>query len=253
MKIERGSSFFRFIMSAVCLLIAGSAAVLAWTESNIPRPEHPKPQFQRDTWINLNGPWDFAMDPEVTGIKENWQDSPSKFDGKIIVPFCVESKLSGMRHTDFIKAVWYHRFFDLPGAWRNRRVFLHFGGVDYECRAWVNGKSVGRHHGGSVSFAFEITEAVKEGRNELVVYAFDDVLSEVQPSGKQSMRPESHGVFYTRVTGIWQTVWNRTVSSTRASLASGKPSGSRRGQNSSWNRSTSSPMSTESASSCLRQ
>ncbi len=207
MKIEKGFSFFRIIMFAVRLLIAGSAAVQARTESNIPRPEHPKPQFQRDTWINLNGQWDFAMDPDVIGIKENWQDSPAKLDRKIIVPFCVESRLSGVGHTDFIKAVWYHRFFDLAKPWTNRRVFLHFGGVDYECRAWVNGKPVGRHHGGSVSFAFEITEAVKEGKNELVVYAFDDVLSEVQPSGKQSMRPESHGVFYTRVTGIWQTVW----------------------------------------------
>jgi len=81
------------------------------------------------------------------------------------------------------------------------------GAVDYECRAWVNGKEVNRRYGGSVSFSFEISGAVKEGDNDLVVYAFDDVLSDVQPSGKQSTRPEAFGVFYTRVTGIWQTVW----------------------------------------------
>jgi beta-galactosidase/beta-glucuronidase len=182
--------------------LAGCAAV-----ASIPRAEHPKPQFQRDSWLNLNGQWDFAMDPELVGLEEDWQNTPSKFDKKITVPFCVESKLSGIEHTGFIKGVWYHRTFTVPRAWRKDRIFLHFGAVDYECRAWVNGKPVGRHHGGTVSFCFEITDAVKSGENDLVVYAFDDVRSEVQPSGKQSSRPESYGVFYTRVTGIWQTVW----------------------------------------------
>lgn len=190
-----------------CLLVAGAAPSAFGVKLPIPRSEHPKPQFKRDTWINLNGQWDFAMDREVVGIKENWQNNASKFDKKIIVPFCVESKLSGIGHTDFIKAVWYHRTFALPKNWKDNRVFLHFGGVDYECRAWVNGKAVGRHYGGTVSFAFEITDAVKKGENDLVVYAFDDVQSEVQPSGKQSTRRESYGVHYTRVTGIWQTVW----------------------------------------------
>jgi len=182
-------------------------ALATKAKSSIPRPEHPKPQFRRQAWINLNGRWDFAMDPDVVGIKENWQDNPSRFNRKITVPFCVESELSGIGHTDFIKAVWYRRAFTLPETWQDKRVFLHFGGVDYQCQTWVNGKSVGRHFGGSVSFAFEITEAIRDGDNELVVYAFDDVLSELQPSGKQSRRPESYGVFYTRVTGIWQTVW----------------------------------------------
>jgi len=208
------------VMLAVCVVIAGSQTVPSSAESRTPRPEHPKPQFKRDTWFNLNGQWDFAMDPDVAGIKDNWQNKPSKFNSKITVPFCVESKLSGIGHTDFIKAVWYHRTFTLPKTWKGKRIFLHFGGVDYECRAWVNGKPVGRHYGGSVSFAFEITDAVKKGppprlasgdagagENELVVYAFDDVRSDVQPSGKQSTRRESYGVHYTRVTGIWQTAW----------------------------------------------
>jgi beta-galactosidase/beta-glucuronidase len=182
----------------------------AWTPragAAAPRAEHPKPQFMRETWMNLNGPWDFAMDAEVVGLSENWQNDPGKFDKKIIVPFCMESKLSGIGHTDFVNAVWYRRTFEMPRDWKDKRVFLHFGGVDYECHAWVNGKLVGKHYGGSVSFDFEITDAVKVGQNELVVYAFDDVRSDVQPSGKQSRRLESRGVMYTRVTGIWQTVW----------------------------------------------
>ena len=204
------SYFFKktcFVVLIACVLIGGSKAVSSQAELQIPRPEHPKPHFWRGAWINLNGEWDFVMDPNVVGIKKNWQSTPSKFNKKITVPFCVESKLSGIGYTDFIKAVWYHRTFTLPKRWDDGRVFLHFGGVDYECRVWVNGKAVGRHYGGSVSFVFEITEAVREGENDLVVYAFDDVQSEVQPSGKQSTRPESYGVHYTRITGIWQTVW----------------------------------------------
>jgi beta-galactosidase/beta-glucuronidase len=161
----------------------------------------------REAWLNLNGTWDFAMDPNVVGLEQDWRSDPGKFNKEITVPFCVESKLSGIGHTDFVNAVWYRRTFEPPGNWKDKRIFLHFGGVDYECRAWVNGTAVGKHYGGSVSFAFEISDAVKAGENELVVYAFDDVRSDVQPSGKQSRRRESRGVMYTRVTGIWQTVW----------------------------------------------
>ncbi|MHC4560187.1 MAG: glycoside hydrolase family 2 protein, partial [Planctomycetota bacterium] len=195
------------VLVSVIIFITGSQAVASSEKLQIPRSEHPKPQFRRDSWLNLNGEWGFAMDPNVIGIKENWQSNTSRFNKKITVPFCVESQLSGIEHTDFIKAVWYRRTFTLPRTWNDKRIFLHFGAVDYECRVWVNGKPVGRHYGGSVSFDFEITEAIEKGDNELVVYAFDDVRSEVQPSGKQSTRLESYGVFYTRVTGIWQTVW----------------------------------------------
>lgn len=209
--MARGTARFIRSVGLVVLvslvLSTGSTVISSQSSSQIPRSEHPKPQFVRDEWINLNGQWDFAMDSDVVGVKESWQNDPAKFNNKITVPFCVESKLSGIGRTDFIKAVWYRRSFSLPKAWSGKRVFLHFGAVDYECRAWVNGKEVGRHYGGSVSFSFEITDALKEGDNEMVVYAFDDVLSDVQPSGKQSTRPESFGVFYTRVTGIWQTVW----------------------------------------------
>jgi beta-galactosidase/beta-glucuronidase len=208
MNLSKGylSINIRTAVLIASVLVAGSKTVVKAKET-IPRAEHPKPQFQRDAWINLNGEWDFVMDPNVTGIRENWQNNPSKFNKKITVPFCVESKLSGIGHTDFINAVWYHRTFTLPKTWKGNRIFLHFGAVDFECRAWVNGNPFGRHYGGSVSFSFEITDEIREGKNDLVVYAFDDVRSEVQPSGKQSSQPGSYGVFYTRVTGIWQTVW----------------------------------------------
>ncbi len=176
-------------------------------EKQIPRAEHPKPQFYRETWMNLNGEWDFAFDFGVSGIEKEWQENPSTFNQKIVVPFCPESKLSGIEYTDFIPAIWYHRTFTLPREWDGKRIFLHFGGVDYDCRAWINGKLVGRHYGGTVSFSFEITDALRNGENNLVVCALDDVRSDVQPSGKQSTKLKPYGVVYTRITGIWQTVW----------------------------------------------
>ncbi|MCD6287568.1 MAG: beta-glucuronidase [Candidatus Hydrogenedentes bacterium] len=183
------------------------AVVAAVSAADIPRPEYPKPQFQRDLWINLNGTWDFAFDFDKKGLDEHWQTMPDKFDKKIVVPFCVESKLSGIGYTDFIETVWYRRVFTLPENWSGKRVFLNFGAVDYESRVWVNGTEVGRHYGGATSFSFDITDAVKKGRNEIVLYVFDDVRKGGQPSGKQSLSRESRGVMYTRTTGIWQTVW----------------------------------------------
>jgi len=195
------SEGFRFVTILILLL------PVSITVGVIPRPEHPKPQFQRDTWLNLNGQWNFAFDFDVVGIEKGWAKDPSGFDKKINVPFCPESELSGIQYTGFIPAVWYHRTFIVPDKWNGMRIFLHFGAVDYDCRAWVNGMNVGRHYGGSSSFCFEITGVLKDGENDLVVCALDDVRSDVQPSGKQSRRLESYGVMYTRTTGIWQTVW----------------------------------------------
>jgi beta-galactosidase/beta-glucuronidase len=172
-----------------------------------PRPEHPRPQFMRDRWINLNGEWDFAFDFGVSGVEKGWPTDSSQLDRKIVVPFCPESELSGIAHTDFIPAVWYHRGFAVPGDWGGQRVFLHFGAVDYDCRAWVNGRLVGRHYGGSASFSFDITDAMGPGDNDLTVCAIDDLRGGLQPGGKQSAALRSHGCSYTRVTGIWQTVW----------------------------------------------
>ncbi len=176
-----------------------------------PRPEHPRPQFFRDRWINLNGTWDFAFDFGGSGEERGLHENPEALDQSIVVPFCPESTLSGIGYTDFIPAVWYHRTFDLPAEWEGLRILLHFGAVDYECRGWVNGRTVGTHMGGSVSFTFDITEAVQSGRNTLVVNAKDDTRSAVQPSGKQAHEHHSNGCMYTRTTGIWQTVWLEAV------------------------------------------
>ena len=172
-----------------------------------PRPEHPRPQFQRDKWINLNGTWKFAFDFGITGAERGWHQDPSALDQEIMVPFCPESPLSGIAYTDFMPSVWYYRTIDLPSDWKDSRVLLHFGAVDYDCRAWVNGTSVGRHAGGSASFAFDITNALQPDTNHIVVHALDDLRSGTQPGGKQTKRLFPHDCSYTRTTGIWQTVW----------------------------------------------
>lgn len=177
-----------------------------------PRPEHPRPQFFREDWINLNGDWDFDFDFGLSGEEKGWQQNPSALTQKIIVPFCPESAASGIGYTDFIPAVWYHRTFDGPDSWSGKRVLLHFGAVDYECKAWINGTAVGSHLGGSSSFVFDISDAVQPGTNSVVVNAKDDPRSGLQPGGKQAPELYSNGCMYTRTTGIWQTVWLEAVS-----------------------------------------
>ncbi|SVA99093.1 uncharacterized protein METZ01_LOCUS151947, partial [marine metagenome] len=129
----------------------------------------------------------------VSGEEHGWHENPAALDQSIIVPFCPESALSGIGYTDFMPAVWYHRSFDLPAEWEGRRILLHFGAVDYDCRAWVNGQAIGSHLGGSVSFTFDITDAVQGSGNSLVVNAIDDTRSAVQPSGKQAHELHSNG------------------------------------------------------------
>ncbi len=176
-------------------------------QDDIPRPEHPKPQFIRENWKNLNGSWNFYIDFDQSGLEREFFNDFSVYDKKINVPFPPESELSGIAHKGFMPVVWYHRPFQIPADW-DQRIFLHFGAVDYEARVWINGKEVGRHYGGSVSFCFDITEAVQEGINELVVMAKDDIRSGIQPGGKQSKGYYNDGCcMYTRTTGIWQTVW----------------------------------------------
>jgi beta-galactosidase/beta-glucuronidase len=171
----------------------------------------------RDTWINLNGPWDYAFDFGESGRERSYQARADFHDlpdnGTITVPYCPESKLSGVAHTDFIETMWYHRSLAVPAAWAGKRIILHFGGVDYECEAFIDGVSVGRHWGGTVAFSFDVTAEVVPGKtHDLVVYVRDELRSGAQPSGKQCPAYRSHGCLYTRTTGIWQTVWIEAVS-----------------------------------------
>lgn len=180
--------------------------------TSVPRPEYPRPQFERDRWVNLNGLWTFCFDFGKSGEERGFAGSQG-FDGQIIVPFCPESSLSGVGYTDFIEAMWYQRRIQVPSGWAGQRILLHFGAVDYQCEVFLDGHLVGRHWGGVSSFAFDITRhVVPGGVHNLVVHVRDELRSGVQPSGKQSPEYRSHGCVYTRTTGIWQTVWLEAVS-----------------------------------------
>ncbi len=173
----------------------------------IPRPEHPKPQFMRSSWQNLNGTWEFTIDQSCSGVARELYAPEAVFDQVITVPFCPESELSGIGHKDFLYGVWYRRTVELSQEQCDNRVVLHFGAVDYEASLWINGKKVGSHKGGYVSFSFDITEFVVPGENTITLFARDDTRNPMYPSGKQCGEYASFGCFYTRTTGIWQTVW----------------------------------------------
>ena len=179
----------------------------------IPRPEHPRPDFERAEWLNLNGTRQFEIDAAGDG-EERGLVSGHDLAQTILVPFCPESKLSGIGHTDFMEHVWYRRHFDVPAALRGRRLLLHFGAVDWHARVWLNGQFLGEHRGGYVPFTFEITSLAREEGNELVLHAIDRTASGMQARGKQSPKPKSEGCVYTRTTGIWQTVWLEAVGET---------------------------------------
>lgn len=173
----------------------------------LPRPEYPRPQFVREAWLNLNGTWTIEFDPGKSGEARKLHESKG-FTQKITVPFCPESKLSGVAHKDFIEHLYYHRAITVPKEWNGQRVLLHFDAVDYDCKVFVDGKFVGRHVGSSDSFCFNISHLAKPGkRQHLVVEVADELRSRVQPGGKQSDQYDSYGCAYTRTTGIWQTVW----------------------------------------------
>ncbi|WP_304942533.1 glycoside hydrolase family 2 protein [Vallitalea guaymasensis] len=170
------------------------------------RQEYPRPQMVRKQWQNLNGTWDFEYDFSKSGKERNLQKEPN-FPHKIQVPFCPESELSGINYKDFLNAVWYRKTFTIPSDWKNGCLIINFEAVDYYCEVWVNGEYIGSHKGGYTPFSFDITSFVSDGENTLTVYAEDDTRTGTQPSGKQCSEYNSTGCFYTRVTGIWQTVW----------------------------------------------
>lgn len=178
-----------------------------WSEQVNPDnvlPEYPRPIMERTEWKNLNGLWDYA-------IIEKGKHTPSVFDGKILVPFAVESSLSGVAKTvGAEKELVYRRSFDVPSSWKGKKVLLHFGAVDWKTDVWVNDVKVGSHTGGFTPFSFDITEALQGKNNTLLVKVWDPTDKGYQPRGKQVSRPE--GIWYTPVTGIWQTVWLEPVS-----------------------------------------
>ena len=167
--------------------------------SYIPRSEHPRPDFKRDNWMSLNGEWDFSI-------------GTSSFDKSIIVPYACESKLSGIAQTGFHPVVWYGRGFTVPDSMHGKRIILHFGAVDYRCWLWVNGELVKSHIGGQSSFSIDITDQVRfDGSNRLELKVEDDPKNMEQLRGKQFWEESSRSIFYTRTTGIWQSVWIEAV------------------------------------------
>lgn len=170
------------------------------------RSEHPNPQMERTGWLNLNGSWDFLMDFGASGIDREYYKA-AEWNQQIQVPFCMESKLSGIGYVDFVPMVWYRKKVTLTAEQLAGNVLLHFGAVDYECKVWINGEKAGSHRGGYTSFVLNITKYVHVGENEIIVCAKDDNRSGKQPRGKQSENFHSQGCDYTRTTGIWQTVW----------------------------------------------
>jgi beta-galactosidase/beta-glucuronidase len=181
----------------------------------VPRPEYPRPQFRRSEWVNLNGEWSFAFDDEDVGLARDWHSvsgeglraGGSAFGRRITVPFCFQARLSGIGETAFHDVVWYAREFDSPlHDAGEERLLLHFGAVDYRADVWVNGTHVAQHEGGHTPFSADVTHALEE-RNVVVVRAEDPSRDVTIPRGKQYWKEESEGIFYTRTTGIWQTVW----------------------------------------------
>jgi hypothetical protein len=170
-------------------------------------PEYPRPQIVRKNWLNLNGLWEYAIRPKD-------EQRPRKFDGQILVPFPVESALSGvMKPVGEKSRLWYRRTFEIPRSWRGRRVLLHFGAVDWDTTAWVNGEELGSHRGGYDPFTFDITDALNDaGAQEVILGVWDPTNTGYQPRGKQVKKPG--GIWYTAVTGIWQTVWLEPVPET---------------------------------------
>jgi beta-galactosidase/beta-glucuronidase len=178
------------------------------------RQEYPRPQLVRKNWLNLNGEWEFAFDDFNVGLQEKWFKNATAFDQVIQVPFAYQTKLSGIHDPSFHDYVWYRRGFEIPDRMKDKRVVLHFGAVDYHAMVYVNEHLVGIHEGGHTSFSFDITDYLKGGAETLALRVYDPSTDETIPRGKQFWEEESVAIWYTRTTGIWQTVWLEAVHET---------------------------------------
>ncbi len=174
--------------------------------SEVVHPEYPRPQMVRKEWMNLNGLWEYAV------LSAEMSAMPRRYDGKILVPFCIESALSGVgKPLTPDETLWYRHTFRVPDHWKGKRLLLHFGAVDWRCQVWVNNKHMGHHVGGYDPFYFDVTDALNDGgEQEIMVKVDDPTDSHWQPRGKQVLKPR--GIWYTAVSGIWQTVWVEPVS-----------------------------------------
>ncbi|MBQ9962920.1 MAG: beta-galactosidase [Alistipes sp.] len=189
--------------------IAGDKIRTTWAENLDPNnvlAEYPRPQLERNEWMNLNGLWNYAV-TDLTAAK------PTTFDGQILVPFAIESALSGVqKRVTKDDILWYERTFTLPSSWNGKRVMLNFGAVDWSCDVYLNDILVGNHTGGYAPFSLDITAALTKGEQRLVVRVWDPTDSVHNPVGKQRLNPS--GIWYTAVSGIWQTVWLEPVAKT---------------------------------------
>lgn len=185
---------------------AGDRILTTWGENldvNNVLPEYPRPIMERSQWLNLNGFWNYK-------ILEKGSHKPKNFDGEILVPFAIESALSGVgKPLGEKNELWYERKFTIPSSWKGKDILLHFGAVDWEATVYVNDILIGSHTGGYTPFSFNITKVLQKGENRLTIKVFDGTNTSYQPCGKQTNTPK--GIWYTAVSGIWQTVWLEPV------------------------------------------
>jgi beta-galactosidase/beta-glucuronidase len=201
----------------LCLLFNGNAVFSQWRQQNMSiktrwskpvnivkvLPEYPRPQLVRSKWTNLNGLWEYA----ISGKEVNKVDT---YNGKILVPYPIESALSGVKKKlEPTQLLWYKRSIAKPVTKNRERILLHFGAVDFEATVFINGKEIGNHKGGYQNFSFDVTNDLKPGNNELLVKVWDPSDQGPNPHGKQVLNPQ--GIMYTPSSGIWQTVWMETV------------------------------------------